>query len=46
LKLSRPDWNRFFENPTQIIVPAVRKLQKKAFLMAAVSDVPDVTGQE
>jgi len=33
-----------FENPAQIGMPIARKLQEKLLLMAAVSDVPDVTG--
>src|SRR5438034_10042984 len=35
-----------FETPAQIRMPIARKLQQKTLSMAAVSDVPEVTGQD
>jgi hypothetical protein len=35
-----------FEHPAQITLSIARKLQEKLFLMATVSDVPNVTGKK
>jgi hypothetical protein len=35
-----------FEEPAKITAPITRKLQEKFSLMATVSNVPDVSGQE